>query len=405
VAGRKATQPRIGVRCIEALNFKPHWFQFIPWEAKMEESGIRFVGIDLAKRTFEARIEYPDNEQKKFERFSGQTGKTGIDKLMARLKKDDHVAIECCAYAFYLAKEITRRVGCKVFVLNAGQLAIIYKSTKKTDLEDAGKLAWILKRMPPEELPVVPLPSEIEEHRREIVSELSYNKKERNRLINRLHSIYVRVGITNMEKKDLKTRESREENEKLLTNYALAEAKRFEEKLNLTETQIEVLNIEITEDLKTEPLAQYILSVPGVGPSTAMAFLAHVGDGQRFSNGRQVSHFVGITPRVDNSGATVHIGNITKRGCVAIRSIIVQSAWAAVHSKTPNRLQTKYKELYPRRGKGRAIVAIARRMLEIMWLVTVRKELYNETTRADLNEKLIRLGLLKRKKKAMEPAA
>jgi len=40
-----------------------------------------------------------------------------------------------------------------------------------------------------------------------------------------------------------------------------------------------------------------------------------------------------------------------------------------------------------------------------MWLVTVRKELYNETTRADLNEKLIRLGLLKRKKKAMEPAA
>lgn len=371
----------------------------------MEETGIRFVGIDLAKRTFEARVLYADSEQKKSERFSGQTGKAGIDKLIAKLNKNDRIAMEACSFAFYLATELIQRIGCEVFVLNPRQLAVIYKSTKKTDLEDAAKLAWILKRFPPEELPVVTLPSGLEMHRRALVSELSFKKRQRNRLINRLHSLYVRVGITNMKKMDLKTKEAREENEKLLENYTLSEAKRIEVEINLIETHIEVLNKEINEDLKTEPLAQYLLSVPGVGPSTAMAFLAHVGDGHRFSSGRQVSHFVGITPRVDNSGATVHIGSITKRGCVAIRSIIVQSAWAAVHSKTPNRLQEKYLQIHPRRGKGRAIVAIARRMLEIMWLVTVRKEFYNQTTKAELDSKMIRLGLLPRKKKAMEPAA
>jgi transposase len=371
----------------------------------MEETGIRFVGIDLAKRSFEARMEYPDSGQQKGERFSGQTGKAGVDKLIARLKKNDRVGMESCAYAFYLAKEIIRRVGCEVFVLNAGQLAIIYKSTKKTDLEDASKIAWLLKRFLVEELPVVTLPSELEEHRRALVSDLSFKKRQRNRLINRLHSLFVRVGITGMLKKDLRTKEAREENEKLLEGYTQSEARRIEEELDLVEKHIAVLESEITDDLKTEPLAQYLLSVPGVGTATAMAFLAHVGDGHRFARGRQVSNFVGMTPRVDNSGDTVHLGSITKRGCTAIRSIIVQSAWAAVHSKTPNRFQDKYLEIYPRRGKGRAIVAVARRMLEIMWLVTVRKEVYNQTSLSELDRKLIRLGLKMRLKKLMEPAA
>jgi len=369
----------------------------------MEETGIRYVGIDLAKRSFVGRIEFPD--EAKAVVFHGKTDNAGIDKLMARLRPTDRVGMECCAYAFHLAKELTRRVGCEVFVLNAGQLAIIYKSTKKTDLEDAAKIAWLLKRFPANELPVVAVPTEREEHRRAVVSELSFKKRQRNRSINRLHSVFVRVGITGLEKQDLKTNEARTEKEKLLDGQALSEARRHGEEISLLEKHIEELEQEVKADLKTEPLAKNLLSVPGVGPVTAMAFLAYAGDGSRFSHGRQVSHFVGMTPRVDNSGETVRLGNITKRGCKAIRSVIVQSAWAAVHAKTPNRFQAKYQELAPRRGKGRAIVAVARRMLEMMWLVTVRKELYNQTSDLELERKLLRLGLKERKRKILEPAA
>ena len=83
----------------------------------------------------------------------------------------------------------------------------------------------------------------------------------------------------------------------------------------------------------------------------------------------------------------------------------MQSAWAAVHSKTPNSFQDKYLELYPWRGKGRATVAIAQRMLEVMWIVTVRNELYNHTSEENLERKLRRLGLKEKKRKIMEPAA
>jgi transposase len=369
----------------------------------MEERSIRYVGIDLAKKTFEARIEYPDSP--KSERFGGKTDESGIERLIAKLQPGDRIGLECGTMSFHLAKRLIARVGCEVYVLNAGQLAVIYKSTKKTDLEDAGKIAWIMKRFPPEELPVVSLPTEREEHRRALVSELNSKKKQRNILINRLHSIYAREGITNLSKRDLKTEEVRKAQETLLEGYTLAEAIRIGEELTLFEKHIKAIRREINEDLKTEPLTPYLLSIPGVGPATAMAFLAYVGDGSRFAHGRQVSHFVGITPRVDNSGETVRLGNITKRGCKAIRSIIVQSAWGAVHAKKGNRFQEKYMDLVPRRGKGRAIVAVARRMLEIMWIVATRKEFYNQTSKADLDRKLLQLGLNKKERKVMEPAA
>jgi transposase len=398
----KSTRPRIGVRCIEAPNFKTRWSHFILGEEKMEETTKRYIGIDLAKRTFLARIESSDGN--KPEVFQGTTSKPGIEKLLSRLRPTDRIGMECCAFAFYLAKEMIRKVGCEVYVLNAGQLAIIYKSTKKTDMEDAAKITWLLHRFPVEELPVVTLPTEKDEQRRALVSELRFKKRQRNRLINRLHSLFVRLGITVLQKKDLRTAKSRKRREELLNGYTLAEACRIDEELGLLETHISTLEQEITEDLKTEPLAKNLLSVPGVGPATAMAFLAHVGDGSRFTSGRQVSYFVGMTPRVDISGDTIRLGNITKRGCTAIRSLIVQSAWAAVHAKTPNRLQNKYLELADRRGKGRAIVAIARRLLEIMWLVIVRKELYNQTSQIILDRKLLRLGLMKREE-ILGPAA
>ena len=145
------------------------------------------------------------------------------------------------------------------------------------------------------------------------------------------------------------------------------------------------------QDMKNEPKATLLMSIPVVGPMTAMAFLAYVGDGRRFSHGRQVSHFVGMTPRIDSSGETTRMGNITKRGCQAIRGIIVQSAWAAVHTSKNHHLKLKYQELMERRGKGRAIVAIARRMLELMWVVMRNNTYYNETSPEELAHKMARL--------------
>ena len=81
---------------------------------------------------------------------------------------------------------------------------LIYRSLKKTDKEDALKLARLIKRIPKSELPVVCVPTQKEEHQRRLVSELAFQKKMRTQLINRLHALLAQSGLTDITKKDLK---------------------------------------------------------------------------------------------------------------------------------------------------------------------------------------------------------
>jgi transposase len=88
-------------------------------------------------------------------------------------------------------------------VLNPHHLAVIYRSMKKTDKEDALKLAHLLEDTREERLPVVPVPSEGEMKRRKLVAAYRREQGNRNRAINRLHARLVSRGITTVVKKDL----------------------------------------------------------------------------------------------------------------------------------------------------------------------------------------------------------
>ena len=101
----------------------------------------RFVGIDLGKRTYEMAIV---GKGGKVTRSNGKTSAEGRKKLYEKLKPTDKVSLEAGTLAFIMAKEIEVCVRCKVYVLNPYRLSIIYRSMKKTDKEDALKLAHII---------------------------------------------------------------------------------------------------------------------------------------------------------------------------------------------------------------------------------------------------------------------
>ena len=79
---------------------------------------------------------------------------------------------------------------------------------------------------------------------------------------------------------------------------------------------------------------------------------------------------------MDISGDTIKYGHITKRGCTQIRRVAVQAACALVKSRWGGALKDKYYAISERRGKGIAIVSIARRLVELMWTVITRKSFY-----------------------------
>lgn len=332
----------------------------------------RFVGIDLGKRTMEVRILEGRNKPIK---WNGKTDIIGRKRLYRLLKKGDCVAIEACSLAFKIARELQDKVD--VVVLNPRKLALIYQSKKKTDSEDAMKLAWLIRRIPVEELPVVPLMSEDETDARAAVHEKSFTVGERTRYINRLHSVFVSQGITTMKKSNLKSAPKRRESIELLTGRGLLEAKRLIEIIDVLEEQLADLDEERTEILRSNELTPIVMSVPGVGPDTALAFLAFIGTGERFSKSSEVSNYIGLVPKVDQSGDITRYGHINKReGCAPVRRVIVQAAWALVRSSEGGHLAEKYQELRDRRGAGIAIVATARKMGEMLWAMVKTRTNY-----------------------------
>ncbi len=119
--------------------------------------------------------------------------------------------------------------------------------------------------------------------------------------------------------------------------------------------------------------ARRLLSVPGVNLIAAGTFLAAIGDITRFRNARALVAYLGLDPRVRQSGEEpARSGRISKRGSASARWALVEATWSVV--KQPGPLRAFYQRIRARRGHGRAIVAAARKLAMLFWCLLSRDE-------------------------------
>lgn len=351
-----------------------------------------FVGIDLGKRTMQV-VRLCDGQ--KHEWALMKTNETGLRELLNWLRKDDSVILEAGNQSFRIAKRIDRHLGCEVIVLNPGDVATIYKSLKKTDKEDALKLARLAQRNPRAELPEVPIPSDEEEFLRSLSTEQAHWSKLSTINKNRLHSIFAQAGFTEITKKDLKKHDSRVESIKLLSPGVQISAQRLVHHLEQIDITLADIDKQIQRALKANnSYASLVMSMPGIGPITTLALLGYVGNCQRFSEPGQLSYYVGLVPKVDISGNTVRLGRILKTGCRPIRRVIIQGAWALVRSRHAGPLKEFFERLKEKKGSKKAIVATARKMLEVLYHMLKNGELYRGLPDEVLQAKLVTYGLI-----------
>jgi transposase len=329
----------------------------------------RHIGIDAGKRTYAMAV---IGSTGAVSHSNGRTSDAGRAALYRKLTKTDRVAIEAGNMAFIIAKELEARVGCEVAVLNASKLALIYGSMKKTDKEDALKLARIIEQFREEQLPTVPVPSDQEMERRKLIASHSRAVKLRTQMVNLLHGLFLHQGITTITRKDLETKESREAAVQQLSGQEREEAAWALKALELHEGRIGELKRRMDAEVKGDRQIERLMEVPGVGKVVALAFTAFIGDGRRFENPSQVSNYLGLVPRVDISGTIVSYGRITKRGNKYLRSLLVQASWAMVRSKNGGALKERYEYMTTDKGLGKkkAIVAVARRLSGLLWTLT-----------------------------------
>ncbi len=117
------------------------------------------------------------------------------------------------------------------------------------------------------------------------------------------------------------------------------------------------------------------MTVPGVNLICAASFIAAVGDARRFMTSRKLVAYLGLDPKVRQSGeAPARSGRISKRGSPSARWALVEAAWTAVNQPGP--LHAFYERTKARRGHGKAIVATARKLAVLFWCMLTRSEDY-----------------------------
>ena len=212
-------------------------------------------------------------------------------------------------------------------------------------------------------------------------------KAERTALFNRIRGlltefgIVVEVGASKIRRKlvELEGDNAYPQSIRLMTQSV-------REQLAILDQRMAECDQQIARQSQSDPVVKRLRSRPGIGPLTADAIVATVGDARRYKNGRQFAASLGITPRQHGSGGKTHLGAITRRGDAYLRSLLVQGAHCVLLAtlrlyknkpETLNRLQQWMVKLNDRVGYHKAAVAIANKHARQVWAMLAHGEAYN----------------------------
>jgi hypothetical protein len=129
--------------------------------------------------------------------------------------------------------------------------------------------------------------------------------------------------------------------------------------------EVDVAEKAIARSVRDSAPVRHMLTVPGIGLTTAAALDALIGDIGRFARPNKLVGYLGLDPRVRQSGARSFTGHISRAGQAHARALLVEAAHAAV--RTPGPLAGFYLRVKRRRGAGIAIVAVARKLAVLVW--------------------------------------
>ena len=320
-----------------------------------------YVGLDAHTKFYQLAVIREGS-------YEAQTFKVrgSIQSLIDRLKRlrEDHdqaslaIAYEAsCEYGTLY--DCLTEVANHVVVAHPAKLRWIYQAKRKNDRFDAEKLARLLAMEMLESIWVPPRDirawRSLVQHRRSLVAQRTACKGQLRALL-RTHGIqapkhcWAKSQRAWWHAQDWPT---------------VHDAWQVEHRL----IQLDYLDMmvkEATERLDriagSQPGVTLLRTIPGVGPRTAEALVAWIGDPHRFKRSKQVGAYLGLVPRQDQSGSRNHMGHITKDGPAVVRPLLVEAAWVAV------RLDPAMRAVYERVMNGDkdrkkiAIVAVARKL-------------------------------------------
>jgi transposase len=320
-----------------------------------------------------------------------ETSPESIRRFAAGLGGEDQVAFEAGCGAMMIARLLREAGVGRVLVCNAAETRAITHARAKTDRFDAAMLA---KLVASGMLKAVWVPDEATTALRRRVARRAGLVRARTRVKNEVHAVLARCLIARPEVSDLFGRKGRQ----WLAELALPEeeAQTVESCLghiDFLTGEIAQLDKRIAQQALAIPGFRRLLTIPGVDVGTAAAVIAAVGDITRFESPHKLVAYLGLDPKVRQSGAEpARYGHISKRGDPQARAVLVEAAWQAI--RTPGPLRAFGERVRARRGAQIAAVAVARKLAVLCWHLLTTDQDYAFARPSLVRQKTRRLELV-----------
>jgi transposase len=293
--------------------------------------------------------------------------------LQKHLFKSDQVVIESTTNAWHVYDLLEPWVE-RVVVANPIKVRQIACARVKTDIRDTLILARLLAA---HLVPTVWVPPQYVRQMRQLLSQRRQLVETHTQIVNRMHSVAHRHHLKHEPGKRFNEKTTGWQKDKALSSLEQFQLSLEMENQAYIEKQIERLSKEVRRRCHKKPWAEsmtYLMQLPGFGVITAMTVLAAIGEISRFEGPRQLASYSGLTPGLEQSGTKNRGKGITKEGRRELRWALVEAAQMAV--KSDPLWKRRFQEMQKRMHRNQAIVAVARRLLELVWVVLTRRQPY-----------------------------
>jgi transposase len=321
---------------------------------------MRYLGVDLHTNSFTVcvRTQTGREELKTF-------ALKNLGEFLLKLKKDDHIAVESTGNTGFFVEQVSKAVK-RVVIVDPNKFDIIKKSTKKTDANDAKNLALFLSK---DLLPEARMKTGLEKDLSKLVTTRATLVKHRTALVNTIHNLMNAEGLK-AKKETLTTRKGLQKSleivkENFVSEIIIKQIEVLVKQIKALNEGIKELDQDICEKGKGLKGHENISSIKGIGDKAATTLLTIIGDVNDFDSEKKLAAYFGIVPRVRQSNGKAHYGRITKNGSKLGRTTLVQCTLVSIRYSPY--LRKFYDRIKQNRGSGKAIIATARKLLNIIY--------------------------------------
>ncbi len=332
---------------------------------------IRTIGIDLAKNVFEICGLDENGEIQLRRRVRRETLLRAVGEIPACV-----IGIEACTGAFFWQRQL-EVFGHEVRII-APQHVKPFRRRQKNDRNDAEAIAIAITQP---RMRFVPKKSVMQQDIQSLHRARRRMVNHRTALVSQMRGILLDRGIAfgqSITRARHMIPEIINDGNNDLTDLCREILSSLLELMRGIDKRVREFDHRIDRVFRSTEACQRIGRIRGVGPKTATAVIAAVGDGKDFDNGRHMAAWLGLVPRQHSSGDRTILMGISKRGDQHLRTLLVHGARAVVRTAAgkSDRFSQWVNELRERRGTNRAIVAVANKNARIIWALLARNEEY-----------------------------